>query len=45
MEDINAWNWVKIDVKERVAPGTKDDFELLMEQKAAEAEEFKASQK
>lgn len=38
MEDINAWNWVKVTVKERVAPGTQDEFELLMAQKAAEAE-------
>lgn len=45
MEEINAWNWVKITVKERVAPGTKDEFELLMEQKAAEAEIMKSSQK
>lgn len=45
MEEINAWNWVKIVVKERIAPGTKDEFELLMEQKAAEAEIMKSSQK
>ena len=37
MEEIHAWNWVKISAKERVAPGTKDEFEQLMDQKAAEA--------
>lgn len=45
MEEIHAWNWVNITVSERVAPGTKDEFELMMEQKAAEAVSREASKK